>query len=224
MTELEKKIGYEFKTPELLEAALTHSSFANENRRSGVESNERLEFLGDSILGMVVAEHLFKNCPDMPEGKMTKFRAELVCERSLAAVAERINLGASLLLGKGEAHCGGRNRASILADATEAVLAAIYLDGGMEAVKRIISGLLLSEAAGATVPIRDYKTTLQEAVQKKSGQVIKYELVGESGPDHSKTFQVRVCVNGQEIGCGSGRSKKEAEQMAAKRGLEAMNI
>ena len=187
MTTLEEKLGYTFQSPELLENALTHSSCANESRGK-LQSNERLEFLGDSILGMVVADHLYRNHPDLPEGE----------------------------LGKGEEAGGGRHRPSIQADAVEAVLAAVYLDGGIGSARKIIQKFILSrEVAGLTKP-RDYKTALQELVQRESGQVLAYQLVGEEGPDHDKRFFVEVDLNGTPVGSGQGRSKKEAEQMAAK--------
>ena len=215
MTTLEEKLGYTFQSPELLENALTHSSCANESRGK-LQSNERLEFLGDSILGMVVADHLYRNHPDLPEGELTRTRAALVCEDSLVEVAEALHLGEYLHLGKGEEAGGGRKRPSIQADAVEAVLAAVYLDGGIGSARKIIQKFILSrEVAGLTKP-RDYKTALQELVQRESGQVLAYQLVGEEGPDHDKRFFVEVDLNGTPVGSGQGRSKKEAEQMAAK--------
>ena len=213
MTTLEEKLGYTFQSPELLENALTHSSCANESRGK-LQSNERLEFLGDSILGMVVADHLYQNHPDLPEGELT--RSALVCEESLVEVAQALGLGEYLKLGKGEEAGGGRHRPSIQADAVEAVLAAVYLDGGIGSARKIIQKFILSrEVAGLTKP-RDYKTALQELVQRESGQVLAYQLVGEEGPDHDKRFFVEVDLNGTPVGSGQGRSKKEAEQMAAK--------
>ena len=215
MTTLEEKLGYTFQSPELLENALTHSSCANESRGK-LQSNERLEFLGDSILGMVVADYLFRTHPDLPEGDLTRPRAALVCEGSLVEVAQCLELGAYLKLGKGEEAGGGRHRPSIQADAVEAVLAAVYLDGGIGSARKIIQKFILSrEVAGLTKP-RDYKTALQELVQRESGQVLAYQLVGEEGPDHDKRFFVEVDLNGTPVGSGQGRSKKEAEQMAAK--------
>ena len=221
MHTLEEKLGYTFDNRELLENALTHSSCANESRGK-LQSNERLEFLGDSILGMVVADHLYRNHPDLPEGELTRTRAALVCEESLVEVAEELQLGDYLRLGKGEEAGGGRQRPSIRADAVEAVLAAVYLDGGIGSARRIIQRYILSrEVAGLTKP-RDYKTALQELVQRESGQVLRYQLTGEQGPDHNKLFFMEVALNGNAIGAGSGRSKKEAEQMAAKAAIEAL--
>ena len=215
MTTLEEKLGYEFRDPALLENALTHSSCANESR-GRLQSNERLEFLGDSILGMVVADHLYRNHPDLPEGELTRTRAALVCEDSLVEVAEALRLGEYLHLGKGEEAGGGRKRPSIQADAVEAVLAAVYLDGGIGAARKIVQQYILCrEVEGLTSP-RDYKTALQELVQRESGQVLKYRLTGEEGPDHDKRFFVEVDLNGEMAGRGKGHSKKEAEQMAAK--------
>lgn len=222
MKTLEEKLGYSFQNRALLENALTHSSCANESRGK-LTSNERLEFLGDSILGMVVADHLYRNHPDLPEGVLTRTRAALVCEDSLVLVAEELGLGAYLRLGKGEEAGGGRNRPSIRADAVEAVLAAVYLDGGIGSARKIIQKYILSrEVAGLTKP-RDYKTALQELVQRESGQVLAYRLTGEEGPDHNKRFFVEVTLNGTGVGQGSGRSKKEAEQMAAKAAIEKLD-
>ena len=221
MHTLEEKLGYTFENRELLENALTHSSCANESRGK-LQSNERLEFLGDSILGMVVADHLYRNHPDLPEGELTRTRAALVCEESLVEVAEELRLGDYLRLGKGEEAGGGRNRPSIRADAVEAVLAAVYLDGGIGSARKIIQKYILSrEVAGLTKP-RDYKTALQELIQRESGQTLAYRLVGEEGPDHNKRFFVEVTLNGKGVGQGSGRSKKEAEQMAAKAAIEML--
>lgn len=215
MEKLEEKLGYTFRNRALLENALTHSSYANENKSMGMQSNERLEFLGDSVLGMVTADYLFRAHPGMPEGDLTRTRAALVCEGSLVEVALALDLGSCLKLGKGEDAGGGRERPSILADAVEAVLAAIYLDGGIGSARKIIQTFILDreeEKAGS----RDYKTALQELVQRESGQVLSYRLTGSAGPDHAKVFQVEVDLNGRSVGAGEGRSKKEAEQMAAK--------
>ena len=221
MKSLEEKLGYTFQNPALLENALTHSSCANESRGK-LQSNERLEFLGDSILGMIVADHLFRNHPDLPEGELTRTRAALVCEDSLVEVAEALGLGEYLRLGKGEEAGGGRQRPSIRADAVEAILAAVYLDGGIGSVRKIIQRYILSrEVAGLTKP-RDYKTALQELVQRETGQVLRYRLTGEEGPDHNKRFFVAVDLNGSAIGSGTGRSKKEAEQMAAKAAIQTL--
>ena len=215
MEKLEEKLGYTFQNRALLENALTHSSYANENRHTGAQSNERLEFLGDSVLGMITADYLYRVHPDLPEGDLTRTRAALVCEGSLVEVAQQLNLGSYLKLGKGEAAGGGRERPSIVADAVEAVLAAVYLDGGIGSARKIIQRFILDreeEKSGS----RDYKTALQELVQRESGQVLGYKLIGSQGPDHAKIFSVEVDLNGASIGQGRGRSKKEAEQMAAK--------
>ena len=222
--ELEKKLGYSFQDTTLLETALSHSSYANENKSLGLESNERLEFLGDSVLGQIVASYLYRTYPKMPEGQMTRLRADLVCETSLYEVSQKLELGRYIRLGRGEEHTGGRQRESILADAVEAIIAAMYLDGGIDISKQFIDRYILAgfEAEEAH-SVTDYKTALQEHVQRRAGQVLGYELVSESGPDHRKTFTMCVSLNGRPIGEGSGRTKKEAEQNAAKSGLEAIS-
>lgn len=222
MKTLESKLQYTFADPSLLSEALNHSSYANEHRGAQVSSNERLEFLGDSVLGFVTAEFLFKTYGKLPEGDLTRMRAALVCEQSLYEVARELELGQHLKLGKGEEAGGGRERQSILADATEAVFAAVYLDGGMEKARELIYRVLLSRAPKAEER-RDYKTTLQEIVQRKSGQVLTYHMVGESGPDHNKTFEFEVRLNDEGIGRGCGHSKKEAEQEAARCALNKIN-
>ena len=224
MQELEKKLNYTFRHPALLEEALRHSSYANEHRSGHMQSNERLEFLGDSVLGFVTAAFLFAHHPDLPEGDLTRIRAALVCEKSLHELAERLELGRYLKLGRGEEAGGGRKRPSILADATEAVFAAVYLDGGIDAASALIHRLLLDgpQEEAAEERRRDYKTALQELVQRHSGQILSYELTGEQGPDHDKTFVVRVLLNGESIGSGTGHTKKEAEQSAAKNALGAL--
>ena len=222
MKTLEAKLGYTFRDISLLENALTHSSCANESR-GRLQSNERLEFLGDSILGMVVADHLFRNHPDLPEGELTRTRAALVCEDSLVEVAQELGLGDYLKLGKGEEAGGGRTRPSIRADAVEAVLAAVYLDGGIGSARKIIQEYILSREVAGWRASRDYKTALQELVQRESGQVLRYRLTGESGPDHNKRFFVEVELNGTAVGSGEGRSKKEAEQMAARAAIEKLH-
>ena len=216
MQKLEEKIGYRFRDPELLLTALTHSSYANE-RHSDCRSYERLEFLGDSILGYVTAEFLYRHEPHLPEGRMTRLRAELVCEQSLHQTALRLDLGEYMRLGRGEEHTGGRQRPSILADMVESVIAAMYLDsGGLEEPRRFIMAQILQGVEiGETHRSADYKTELQELVQRRADQHIAYELIGESGPDHNKLFSFRVTINGESAGEGSGRTKKEAEQMAA---------
>ncbi|MBQ3211806.1 MAG: ribonuclease III [Oscillospiraceae bacterium] len=222
MEKLEEKIGYSFKDKSLLQTALTHSSYANEKHDRSL-SYERLEFLGDSILGLVTAEFLYSHEPALPEGRMTRLRAELVCEASLKKVAEELGIGEYMRLGKGEERSGGRSRASILADMVESVIAAIYLDSGMDAARSFIIDRLLKNAdLGEQHKIADYKTELQELVQRKSDSHISYELTGESGPDHNKTFSFCVYINGVAAGQGSGRSKKEAEQAAACAALEKM--
>ena len=221
MKALEEKLGYTFQDPSLLVHALTHSSYANEHKNEGLTSNERLEFLGDSVLGMVVADHLYRTHPDMPEGELTRTRAALVCEESLHDVAKSLNLGEYLRLGKGEDAGGGRSRPSILADATESLLAAVYLDGGIAQARRLIRKLILDQEREKAVD-RDYKTALQELVQRESGQVLGYQLIGAEGPDHAKIFSVEVDLNGIPIGQGRGRSKKEAEQNAAKAAIEKL--
>ena len=218
--DLEVAIGYRFKNITLLQNALTHSSYANERWHNSLKSNERLEFLGDSILGMVVAEYLYKNFPDRPEGELTRMRADMVCEKTLASVAARINLGHHLMLGNGEEQGGGRSRDSILADAVESVIAASFLDGGMAAARSFIEKFILVEVPVRKMHNADYKTALQELIQQKKNQTLSYALVGESGPDHDKRFEVEVSLNGRVIGTGTGSSKKRAEQMAAQSALE----
>lgn len=220
--ELEEAIGYRFRDITLLQNALTHSSYANERWHNSLMSNERLEFLGDSVLGMVVAEYLYAHFPDRPEGVLTKMRADLVCETSLAAVAERVCLGKHLMLGRGEENLGGRERASILADATESVIAASYLDGGIDAARRIIDRFILCDVPTEVLHNIDYKTALQELVQKEKNQSLSYLQTGESGPDHNKLFAVEVQLNGVSVGHGTGTSKKRAEQDAARAAIEAM--
>ena len=217
--DLQERLGYRFRKPALLRAALTHSSYANEAKNRGVVSNERLEFLGDSVLGMCVAVLIYKGGSNMQEGKMTRLRSELVCEKSLAALAVKLGIGECLLLGRGEEKSGGRERPSILADAVEAILAAIYLDGGFEPVMDVISEHLAPHSSMLHTENSDYKTALQEIVQEKTGQSLSYMTTDESGPDHMKRFTVEVYLNGICIGAGAGKSKKEAEQSAAKAAL-----
>ena len=220
--DLEAAIDYRFKDITLLQNALSHSSYANERWHDSLKSNERLEFLGDSILGMVTAEYLYRNFPDRPEGDLTRMRADMVCERALAVVAERIHLGEHLLLGHGEEAGGGRSRDSILADAVESVIAACFLDGGMDAARKFIDTFVLTEVPVRKLRNADYKTALQELVQQKKGQTLSYTMVGESGPDHDKHFTVEVSLNGKVVGTGDGRSKKKAEQEAAKTAIEVL--
>ena len=220
--ELETAIGYRFHNIQLLQNALTHSSYANERWHNSLLSNERLEFLGDSILGMLVADHLYRNFPNRPEGELTRMRADMVCERALAVVASQIGLGGHMLLGKGEELGGGRNRDSILADAVESVIAACYLDGGMEAAKQFVDRFVLTRVPDTKLNNADYKTALQELVQQKRNQTLIYTLVGESGPDHDKHFVVELKLNDKVVGQGTGTSKKRAEQDAAKVAYEAL--
>ena len=215
MSELETLLGYEFRNKELLALALTHSSWSNERGLGHKGCNERLEFLGDSILGFVVAEALYNTYGDKPEGEMTRLRAELVCEASLAESAAPLKLGEQLRLSRGEALGGGHRRPSMIADAFEAVLAAIYLDGGEEAARAFLGRTILPKIKMAAAAKHDYKTLLQEAVQSLGISAPTYRMVGESGPDHRKVFTAQVIYGGEVAGEGSGYSKKEAEQAAA---------
>lgn len=220
-TALMDKLGYRFRDPRLLEKALTHSSYANEGRH-GLESNERLEFLGDSVLGFVAAKYLFEK-ENGPEGELTKLRAAVVCEKALCSYSRELGLGDYLLLGKGERLTGGAERPSILADAFEAVIAAMFLDGGLEPVRGFVLRFVEKEANNQRKRhFKDYKTTLQEIVQQNPEEKLEYVLTGESGPDHSKQFVVEVHLNSNVIGTGRGRSKKEAEQQAAREALKLM--
>ncbi len=221
--ELQNKIGYEFKDISLLETALTHSSYANEAPSPKPESNERLEFLGDSVLGIITAEKFYKNYTNLPEGELTKLRAATVCEKSLSEFAGEIDLGKYLLLGKGEIGTKGYKRPSILADAFEALIAAIFLDGGMDEAKRFVLKYI-EDAIKKHRGFKDHKTVLQEVVQRNPGEIIEYVLAGESGPDHDKRFEVEVHLNSNVIGRGVGTSKKKAEQLAAKEALELMGL
>ncbi len=218
LKEFEEIIGYKFNDRELLKTALTHSSYANENRSKNIKYNERLEFLGDSVLSLVVSNYLFENYKSLPEGSLTKVRAAIVCEHSLWECAVNIELGKFLILGKGEELTGGRTRVSILADAYEALIAAIYLDSSFSVAREWLLGQLydtiVSAAKGKTVT--DFKTALQEKVQQNGHAEISYEVVDEFGPDHQKTFVVHVAVNGTLSGVGEGKSKKFAEQDAAR--------
>ena len=220
INELEKAIGYQFRNITLLQNALSHSSYANERWHDSLKSNERLEFLGDSVLGMLVADYLYRTFPNRPEGELTRMRADMVCEKTLATVANRLSLGQHLMLGKGEEQGGGRSRDSILADAVESVIAACYLDGGMDAAVQFIQKFILVNVPVSKLHNADYKTALQELVQQKKNQVLAYRLVGESGPDHDKQFQVELTLNGEVVGIGTGSSKKRAEQAAAQAAIE----
>ena len=221
VSELEKRIGYRFRQSSLLETALTHSSFANESGGSAV-CNERLEFLGDSILGFVSAKFFYENYNELPEGELTKHRAARVCENALCVFAKELEIGPALRLGKGETRMGGSERPSILADAFEAVLAAVYLDGGLEEASKIVLRFIPRE--DIVVELRDYKTILQEVVQRNREEHVEYVVVDASGPDHAKTFTVEVHLNSNVIGSGTGKSKKLAEQQAAKEALALMGI
>ncbi|MBQ9927136.1 MAG: ribonuclease III [Lachnospiraceae bacterium] len=211
--ELEKKIGYEFKDKSLLRQALTHSSFSNEQRINKLKNYERLEFLGDAVLELVSSKFFFTENPDMTEGQMTKMRSSMVCEQALAFCAKDIQLGDYLLLGKGEEATGGRMRESIIADVMEAIIGAIYLDGGFEEAERFILKFILSDL-GSKQLFYDSKTILQEKIQKE-GKSLVYELIEEIGPDHDKQFTVEAVVDGKALSRGVGRTKKAAEQKAA---------
>ncbi|MCL2365651.1 MAG: ribonuclease III [Oscillospiraceae bacterium] len=220
---LMSQLNYTFKNTALLEVALTHSSYANENQSKGIPSNERLEFLGDAVLGVTVSKLLYDSAANLPEGRMTKLRAELVCEASLTSIAHKLDLGQYIKLGKGEEKGGGRKRPSILADAVEAVIAAIYLDGGFAPAAQLIERFLSVDSNQFLQKNTDYKTALQELIQVNPGQLISYQIKGESGPDHMKVFTVEVLLNDVTIGLGEGKSKKLAEQMAAKAALLKMH-
>lgn len=222
MKELEDKLEYHFKNQSYLRNALTHSSYANETK-AAMGSNERLEFLGDSVLGVVVADYLFKNFPDLPEGDLTKKRAALVCEKACCGFSKQLEVGKYLLLSHGEQNSGGRTRSSILADAFESIIAAIYMDGGMEEARKFILRFVLPLLQTAKPKgFKDYKTALQEIIQQNPEERLEYVLTGESGPDHDKHFTVEVHLNNNVIGKGGGRSKKEAEQQAAREAMELM--
>lgn len=223
LSQLEEKIKYKFKNKSLLRQALTHSSYANENR--GVSSfNERLEFLGDAVVSITSAEFLFGKFPDMPEGELSKLRSSLVCTASLSDFAKEISLGEFLYLGKGEENTGGRERLSILENAFEALTAAIYLDGGLECAREFVLRFLSESLSTHHISFKDYKTLLQEVVQQNQGETLNYVITGESGPDHDKRFEAEVHLNSNVIGRGTGKSKKQAEQEAAKEALQLMGI
>lgn len=214
INELEKVIGYSFNHKSHLTHAMTHSSYANEKRWKKERCNERLEFLGDAVLELVSSEFLYQSYPEMPEGELTKKRAGLVCEPSLAYCADEIHLGEYLLLGKGEESTGGRYRPSVISDAVEALIGAIYLDGGFANAKEFIHRFILNDIEHKQL-FFDSKTILQEIVQANSKSPITYQLVGEEGPDHDKSFQVSAYIGEEEYGVGVGRTKKGAEQVAA---------
>ena len=218
LKKLEQVIGYEFKNQRLLAHALTHSSYANEKHWDKTKCNERLEFLGDAVLELLSSDFLFKNYPSMPEGEMTKLRASLVCEPTLAFCAEAISLGDYLLLGKGEDLTGGRKRPSVVSDAMEAMIGAIYLDGGLANAKEFVHRFILNDIEHKQL-FYDSKTILQEIVQAEFKDGLVYELLKEDGPDHNKTFEVCVKIGNRVIGNGAGRTKKAAEQVAAYHGI-----
>ena len=211
---IEQSIQYEFQDKALLKQAFSHSSFINEMRRKGMESYERLEFLGDAVLELITSEFLFEEYKDLTEGKLTKLRASIVCEFTLSSVAAQLHFGEYVLWSKGEEQTGGRKRSSILCDLFEAVLGAIYLDGGMESAKKYVHTFLLTDIENKTL-FYDAKTTLQESVQKDGKGVVTYKLIAEKGPDHNKSFVTEVFVDGVSLATGEGTSKKSAEQMAA---------
>jgi ribonuclease-3 len=224
MEEFEKIINYKFNDKSILKEALTHSSYANEHKKNHLKYNERLEFLGDAVLSISVSDYIFKNCPELPEGELTKLRASLVCEKTLYVFAKKINLGNYIYLSNGEKKGGGADRPSILSDAFEAVIAAIYMDGGMEEARRFVLSFVVPDIKNHTSgkAFKDYKTQLQEIIQRNPGEKLQYVLVEASGPDHNKHFTVEVHLNSNVIGKGGGRSKKEAEQQAAREALELM--
>lgn len=223
MKTLEKRMNYSFKNRAYLMQALTHSSFANE-RNNGSKSNERMEFLGDSVLSLISSQFLFETYPDMPEGELSKLKASLVCTESLSGFARQIHLGDYLFLGKGESHTGGAERPSILEDAFESLIAAIYLDGGLECARTFVLGFLKPALENHNINFKDYKTTLQEVIQQNPDQSINYVFVGSSGPDHDKVFEAEVRLNSNVIGRGKGKSKKSAEQAAAREALKLMGL
>lgn len=222
MKEIENNIGYKFRDDTLLAEALTHSSYANEHGLGRIACNERLEFLGDTVLSTITAEYLFAISPELPEGELTKRRAALVCEGALARFATELGLGDFLMLGRGEEKGGGRQRPSILADCFEAVVAAVYLDGGMPEARELVLRFIVSDDVAGDA--RDYKTELQEIVQQNPEERLRYVLTDESGPDHDKLFTFEVHLNSNVIGRGSGRSKKQAEQAAAREALALMGL
>ncbi len=221
LAEFEKIIEYSFNDKHILSLALTHSSYANEHKLGKFEYNERLEFLGDAVLEFLVSRYIFEKYPELPEGELTKLRASVVCEGSLAKKAVDIHLGDFLYLGKGEELTGGRTRESILADAFEAVIGAVVIDGGIENAEKYVMGLMTDVISSVrnSFMLMDYKTRLQEEIQKSSKEPVAYAIVKESGPDHGKLFEAEVSHSGSVLGSGTGRSKKEAEQAAAKNAL-----
>jgi len=225
-SELEGKLSYKFSEPSLLIQALTHKSYANENRIEGVGHNERLEFLGDTVLDFIISDFIMKLCPESPEGELSKLRAVVVSEANLSRVARDLGFGDYLLLGKGEEQTGGREKNSLLANALEAVIASLYMDGGLDVAYRFILDRFESDIRGmvANGLTYDYKTDLQEHCQSRFGALPKYSIVKESGPDHQKVFEVEILADGRTLGNGVGRSKKEAEQQAAREALEKLKL
>ncbi len=223
LSSLENNIGYVFENTSILKQALTHSSYANENRNSG-PFNERLEFLGDAVLSLISADFLYRRFPSMPEGDLTKLRSGLVCTASLSEYARQISLGDFLLLGKGEDANGGRERNSNLENAFEAVIAAVYLDGGIECARKFVLRFLDVSVETRHINFKDYKTKLQEIVQESHEETLNYVVTNVSGPDHDKRYEIEVHLNSNVIGKGTGRSKKQAEQEAAKQALELMGL
>lgn len=223
--QLEQNIGYVYKNKKHAFQALTHSSYAYEHRQEGIASNERLEFLGDSVLNFIITNRLYKEVSDMPEGEMSKLRASVVSEASLSHCAAKINLGDVLLLGRGEELMGGRQRGSILADAMEAIIGSLYLDGGLDAAEQFVNAFLHENYVKAIHGdlFCDFKTRLQEEVQKKGNFTIQYTVIAEKGPDHNKVFTTAVSVNGKVLGEGTGKTKKEAEQNAAGNALSKIS-
>lgn len=222
MSILEKNLGYKFNNTAYLNTALTHSSYANESKVK-ISNNERLEFLGDAVLSIVVSDYIFAHCPNLPEGDLTKLRAALVCEKSLCKFSKSLNVGDFLKLSHGEKNNDGNKRPSILADAFEAIIAAIYLDGGLGSAREFILRFVIPDVKNPQLSsFKDYKTQLQEIVQQNQGETIHYNLVDQTGPDHDKRFWVEVCLNNNVIGKGDGKSKREAEQCAAKEALKLM--
>ena len=222
LDEFEELIGYKFNDRRLLFEALSHSSFSNEKR---INSNERLEFLGDSVLSVVVSDHIFRNFSHLPEGDLTKIRAALVCEQALFGFSHKIRLSEFVMLGKGEEQTGGRDRPSIISDAFEAVIAAIYLDGGLEAAQKYVIGFLPKNINRDTAKaLNDHKTVLQEVIQRNPEERVEYVLVDETGPEHDRQYMVNVVLNGAVIGSGKGHTKKQAEQQAAREALVLMGI
>lgn len=220
LEELEEKIGYRFQDRKLLKQAMCHSSYANERHMDRLLNNERLEFLGDAVLELITSEFLYQTYPKMPEGEATRTRASIVCEQTLALCARELGLGAFLLLGRGEDLTGGRERDSVTSDAMEALLGAVYLDGGFASAKEFVTNFILNDIEHKKL-FFDSKTILQEEIQGETTESLYYELIREEGPDHNKRFTVHACLGDQVIGAGSGRTKKAAEQEAAYRALIA---